>query len=64
MDEDVLREVGVTDFDPYAAVKGTKDFMPDFFLDDFLGKEFLVLRKENGRKMFCDFNTWLNTWKF
>jgi citronellol/citronellal dehydrogenase len=34
IDEDFLRETGVTDFDPYAVVPGTKseEMMPDFFI--------------------------------
>lgn len=32
VDEDVLREAGETDFARYAAVPGTTDFVPDFFL--------------------------------
>jgi len=35
IDEDVLKEVGVTDFDQYAVKPGTP-LMPDFFLDEFL----------------------------
>jgi len=35
VDEDILRnECNVTDFDKYAVVPGTKEFMMDFFLDD------------------------------
>jgi hypothetical protein len=30
----VLRELGVTDFDKYAVVPGTKDFQLDFFIDE------------------------------
>ena len=33
VDEDVLREEGVTDFDGYAVVPGTREFLPDLFLD-------------------------------
>jgi citronellol/citronellal dehydrogenase len=33
IDEDVLRAEGVTDFDGYAVVPGTKQFLPDLFLD-------------------------------
>ena len=33
LDEDVLREEGVTDFDRYAHVPGTKQFLPDLFVD-------------------------------
>lgn len=33
IDEDLLRERGVTDFEPYSVVPGAK-LMPDFFLDD------------------------------
>jgi len=38
VDDAILREEGMTNFDQYAAVPGTKfeDLMPDFFLDDFL----------------------------
>ncbi|XP_046439876.1 hydroxysteroid dehydrogenase-like protein 2 isoform X1 [Daphnia pulex] len=35
IDEDILREVGVKDFDVYAVKPGTP-LMPDFFLDEFL----------------------------
>ena len=35
IDESILREEGMTDFSQYAAVPGTTEFMPDFFLDDF-----------------------------
>merc|ERR1712062_867325 len=37
LDEAILREEGMTNFDQYAAVPGTKyeDFIPDFFLDAF-----------------------------
>ena len=37
IDEAILREEGMTNFDQYAAVPGTKyeDFIPDFFLDAF-----------------------------
>lgn len=35
VDEDILKEVGVTDFDKYAVKPGTP-LMPDFFLDEFL----------------------------
>jgi len=34
VDEIVLREAGVKDFDKYAVVQGSTEFMPDFFLDD------------------------------
>jgi citronellol/citronellal dehydrogenase len=33
IDEEVLRAEGITDFDPYAVVPGTKQFLPDLFLD-------------------------------
>jgi citronellol/citronellal dehydrogenase len=33
LDEDVLRAEGVTDFDRYAFVPGTKAFLPDLFID-------------------------------
>ena len=32
IDEEILREEGLQDMDQYAAVPGTKDFLPDFFL--------------------------------
>ena len=35
IDEAVLREEGMTNFDQYACVPGTKEFMPDFFLDAY-----------------------------
>lgn len=38
IDEDILREVGVTDFDVYAVKPGTP-LLPDFFLDEFLNTE-------------------------
>jgi len=34
VDETFLRQQGVTDFDQYAAVPGSKDLMLDFFLDE------------------------------
>jgi len=34
IDEDVLREVGIKEFDHYAEVPGSSNLMPDFFLDD------------------------------
>lgn len=33
VDDEVLREEGITDLDKYAVVPGTKDFILDFFLD-------------------------------
>ncbi|BBK31321.1 citronellol/citronellal dehydrogenase [Stella humosa] len=33
IDEDVVRQAGVTDLDRYSVVPGTTDFMQDFFLD-------------------------------
>ena len=33
IDDEVLREAGVTDFDQYAVTPGNKEFIPDFFLD-------------------------------
>ena len=33
VDEEVLREEGVTDFDHYSVIPGTKDLIKDFFLD-------------------------------
>ncbi len=33
VDEEVLRESGVTDFEQYSVIPGTKDFIKDFFLD-------------------------------
>ena len=36
VDESLLRKIGVTDFDQYAVVPGSKEFMLDFFLDENL----------------------------
>ena len=33
VDDEVLASEGITDLDKYAVVPGTKDFLPDFFLD-------------------------------
>lgn len=33
VDDEVLASIGVTDFDKYSVVPGTKDFLLDFFLD-------------------------------
>lgn len=33
IDEEVLKEAGITDFDHYSVVPGTKDLLKDFFLD-------------------------------
>lgn len=33
IDDEVLAEAGITDLDPYAVVPGTKQFIPDFFVD-------------------------------
>ena len=33
IDDEVLAEAGITDLDPYAVVPGTKQFIPDFFID-------------------------------
>jgi citronellol/citronellal dehydrogenase len=33
IDEELLRAEGVTDFDQYSVIPGTKDFIKDFFLD-------------------------------
>jgi citronellol/citronellal dehydrogenase len=33
IDDDVLREAGVTDLDQYAVTPGAKSFLPDFFVD-------------------------------
>ncbi|CAF1663769.1 unnamed protein product, partial [Adineta ricciae] len=38
IDETLLRQQGVTDFDQYAVVPGTKDFVLDFFLDENLSQ--------------------------
>lgn len=35
LDEEILRERGVTDFDGYAAVKGNKDIWADFYVDGY-----------------------------
>jgi citronellol/citronellal dehydrogenase len=34
IDDDVLREVGITDLAGYALVDGNTDFEPDFFLGE------------------------------
>jgi len=36
VDETFLRQQGVTDFDQYAVVPGSKDLMLDFFLDEII----------------------------
>jgi len=33
IDDEVLAEAGVTDLDRYAVVPGTRNFIPDFFVD-------------------------------
>jgi citronellol/citronellal dehydrogenase len=33
IDDDLLRQHGVTDFEPYSVVPGTKNLIPDFFVD-------------------------------
>lgn len=33
VDEEVLRDEGVTDFEQYSVIPGTKDLIKDFFLD-------------------------------
>jgi citronellol/citronellal dehydrogenase len=33
IDDEVLAEAGITDLDPYSVVPGTKQFIPDFFVD-------------------------------
>ena len=33
IDDEVLKEAGITDLDKYAVVPGTKEFIPDFYLD-------------------------------
>ena len=33
IDDTLLREHGVTDFEPYSVTPGTRDFIPDFFVD-------------------------------
>ena len=33
VDDEVLASAGITDLDPYSVVPGTKEFLPDFFLD-------------------------------
>ncbi len=35
VDEEILKEEGMKDFAQYAAVPGTTEFLPDFFLDEF-----------------------------
>jgi len=38
VDEHLLRQQGVTDFEKYSVVPGTTDFMLDFFLDENLSQ--------------------------
>ena len=33
IDDEMLASAGVTDLDHYAALAGTRDFLPDLFLD-------------------------------
>ena len=33
IDDELLARHGVTDLDPYSVVPGTRDFIPDFFVD-------------------------------
>jgi len=33
IDDEVLRDAGVTDLDKYAMTPGNKNFLPDFFVD-------------------------------
>lgn len=33
IDDEVLKEAGITELDKYAVVPGTKEFIPDFYLD-------------------------------
>ena len=33
IDEALLAEHGITDLEPYSVTPGTKDFIPDFFVD-------------------------------
>jgi citronellol/citronellal dehydrogenase len=33
IDDEVLAKNGITDLEPYSVVPGTKDFIPDFFVD-------------------------------
>ena len=35
LDEEILRERGVKDFDAYAAIDGNKDIWPDFYVDGY-----------------------------
>ena len=32
-DDELLATHGVTDFEPYSVTPGTRDFIPDFFVD-------------------------------
>ena len=55
IDEHILRdECGVTDFDKYSVVPGTKEFMMDFFIDevenDQAAKNLEVASKANAQK--------------
>ena len=33
IDDELLARHGVTDFEPYSVTPGTRDFVPDFFVD-------------------------------
>lgn len=41
VDEKVLHAVGITDLDKYAYVSGTKEFWPDFFIEENDGTKLL-----------------------
>lgn len=55
VDENLLRQQGVTDFDQYAVVPGSKDFMLDFFLDENL-PELQRMDSAMGRQQNVDAN--------
>ncbi|RKP14493.1 oxidoreductase [Piptocephalis cylindrospora] len=50
IDEIILREAGVTDLDKYACVPGSKEFLPDFFIEDHYFEHVANLRKQDAAK--------------
>lgn len=56
IDEDVLREVGVTDLDPYAFTPGRKNFIPDFFLDALTSEQYEKKLKDSKRQLSRESN--------
>ncbi|CAG8548358.1 7122_t:CDS:10 [Paraglomus occultum] len=50
IDELVLREHGQTEFDHYATVPGTTDFLPDLFVDDEVYERIQQLKMQDERR--------------